>query len=368
MRIRSIATPVFLTLTTLLASLPGCASNGASDPPENPDGEPVSEDDLQKEEESFAPLDATADDLSKAKEASATQFEHQFTLFAIPAPKLTGLSWKSPGALARRTLINEGLGFSRAIGHVAIRVDCGAWNGRPAAHVQTGQSNIGDEFRAMIMKEKAGLGVLFRTVPGELETEALLDGTFKDRYESGRMSFLKHKISGETCHAFLDYVTAYDAGNVEKNYGFVRPSYQEGSGCSAFGMSFMKLGGLLEPYMKTDWTFDVKVPMSLIGGTTNPSNSVGVARLFVLGRPWAREGEAHIRINGWDPTLMFKSLRLQIKEVLKTNPTRVEKRGSALGLIVDKESAVAAPELKNGTYFSGAPSTTDAARFLTADY
>jgi hypothetical protein len=348
----------------LLLSTVACAS---TDETTDDDEAQVSEEELRSEEESFAPLDATESELAKA--GSGAAFANQFTLFAIPAPKLTGLSWKSPGALARRTLINEGLGFSRAIGHVAVRLDCAAIPGKAAAHVQTGQSNVGDAFRTMVLKEKVGLGVLFRTVEGVLETEAELDETFASRYESGRMSFIRTAISGETCHALLDYVKEYDKRDVEKNYGFVRPSYQEGAGCSAFGMSFMKLAGLMEPRMQEEWRFDVKVPMSLIGGSTNPGNSVSVPRLLLLGRPWAREGEAHLRLTGWDPSRMFKSIRLQVKdELAKGNTAAVEKRGKVLGLVLDRRNAKASSALMSGAYFSGTPSSSDPARFLTADY
>jgi hypothetical protein len=358
------AFPVLAFLAFAVAAQSGCASQ-VDDPETNPDDGEVTEADLRAEDaESFAPLEATEAELSGSK-GGARRFDHEFTLFAIPAPKLTSLSWRSPGALARRTLINEGFGFSRAIGHVAIRLDCGAYNGKAAEHRQTGQSNEGDEFRTMVMKEKAGLGVLFRTVSGVLETEEELNVTFKERYENGRITFLRHGISGETCHALLDYIKTYDARDVEKQYGFVRPSHQEGSGCSAFGLSMMKLAGLMEPYMQSEWAFDVKVPMTLIGGTTNPGNSVGVARLFLLGRPWAREGEPNLRINGWDPTMMFKSIRLRAK---KTDAANVESRGKATGIVVDATTRLPSTELKNGTYFKGTPNMSSNDRFLTRDF
>lgn len=341
----------------------GCSAETAS---EDDGGGQVSEEELRSEEESFAPLEATDGELAKAKEPDRV-FDHELTVFAIPAPKLVSLTWKSPGGLARRTLINEGLGFSRAIGHAFVRVDCGAANGKPAAVRQVGQSNVGEEFRNMVIKEKAGLGVLFRTVSGVLESDELLDTTLKDRYGSGRIASIRYGISGEACHALLDYVKEYDKRNVEDEYGFVRPLYQEGSGCSAFAMSFVRLAGLLEPYMAQEWKFDVRIPMSLIGGATNPGNSVSVARLFTIGRGWATPEEPHLRLNGWDPTLMYKSIELRAKQGIKDGKTVVEKRGRALGLVVDKRNAASSPKLLSGTFFSGDPAPNDAKRFLTAE-
>lgn len=341
----------------------GCSAETTS---EDDGGGQVSEEELRSEEESFTPLEATDGELAKAKEPERA-FDHELTVFAIPAPKLVSLNWKSPGGLARRTLINEGFGFSRAIGHAFVRVDCGAITGKPAAVRQVGQSNVGDEFRTMVLKEKAGLGVLFRTVSGVLETQEELDTTLKERYGSGRIASIRYGISGEACHALLDYVNEYDKRNVEDEYGFVRPLYQEGSGCSAFAMSFVRLTNLIEPYMAQEWKFDVRIPMTLIGGTTNPGNSVSVGRLFTLGRGWATPEEPHLRLNGWDPTLMFKSIELRAKQGIKDGKTVVEKRGRALGLVVDKRNVAPSPKLLARTYFSGEPTPNDAKRFLTAE-
>jgi len=232
-------------------------------------------------------------------------------------------------------------------------------------------TDVGEQFRDMVLKEHAGLGVLFRTVPGALETEQVLQSTLDERYrDDGRVAFLRIGISSATCHGLLDYVKEYDAREIEKNYGFVRPSFQEGAGCSAFALSFFKLANLMEPYMAQEWKFDVRVPMTLIGGTTNPGNDVSVVRLLVLGRPWATEAEAHIRLDGWDPTLMFKSIRLRTKDALEngTDGAKVEKRGRALGLVLDRRAVVPSDGLASGRFFRGEPSTTDPARFLTADF
>ena len=270
---------------------------------------------------SLAPLDSTQDELARASQETRA-FEHELTMFAIPAPKLTGLSWATPGSLARGTLFNEGLGLSRGIGHAAVRVDCGATADKPAAHFQGSMTDTGNEFRDMVITEQAGLGVLLRTVAGELEKEEVLQSTLDSRYaDDGRVAFLRIGISSDVCRGLLDYVKDYDARDVEKNYGFVRPSFQEGAGCSAFTLSFMKLANLVEPYMNAEWKFDVLIPMTLIGGASNPGNKVPVTRLLMLGRPWATPAEPHVRLNGWDPTLMYKSIRTRTKNALANGST-----------------------------------------------
>lgn len=351
----------------LVALAPLCALLVACGSTEEPTEEESSSiDELNSgDEESFAATDATDAELARAKQGEA--FENEMTLFAIPAPRLIGLSWKSPGALARRTLINEGLSFSRAIGHAGIRVQCAATETRPAAYFQGSMVSTGDEFRDMVLKEKSGLGVLFRTVPGRVEREDELQSSLDERYRNGRVSYLRMGVSAETCHALLDYAKEYEARGIGAQYGFVRPLHQEGSGCSAFSMAFLKLAGVVEPRMEDEWSFDVRVPMKVIGGATNPGNDVPVWKLFVLTRGWAKETEAHLRINGWDPTLMYKSIRLWAKGALKDGSEVVEKRGKALGIVMDRRDVLASPELRDGTFFRGEPELDNDARFLTQD-
>ncbi|MFO0664520.1 MAG: hypothetical protein U0174_11245 [Polyangiaceae bacterium] len=362
-------TSTILGIATVLSlSAFGCASDAVDDDNALQEGDVVaSEAELKAEQEDFSALDASDEELAKASHA-AKVFDNEFTLYAIAAPKLVGLSWKSPGALARRVLANEGLGASNAIGHVQIGIDCAATATKPAVHIETGQSNVGDDFRKMVMGEKAGLGVMFRTIPGELQTAEDALATLDKQFGKGRATFVRNGVSSETCHALVDYVREYQARGVYKNYGFVRPSYQEGSGCSAFGMSAVKLANLLEPYMENEWKFDVKIPMSLIGGTTNPGNRVGVLRLLLLGRPWAREGEPHLRLNGWDPTLMYKSIQQRAREGIANGSVTVQARGRSLGIVVDRRNVKASSLLLSGTYFKGEPSTTDVNRFRTADF
>jgi hypothetical protein len=316
-----------------------CASPGDS----TEDVAESQEAELGSDEESFAAYDATDDELASA--APSAPLDNELTLFAIPAPRLIGLSWKRPGGLARRTLINNGLGLSRSLGHAAVRVSCGK------EHFQGSVVDTGDDFRKMVLDEKAGLGVLFRTVPGALEREDGLQPTLDERYDNGRLSFIRFALSPETCHALLDYAKAFDAAGVAGQYGFVRPLYREGAGCSAFSMAFLELANLDEPRFRDAWSFDVRVPMSLIGGKDNPDNQVTVLELFTTFRPWAREDEPHKRLIGWDPTKMFTSIRNWARQ----GGAPVERRGRALGLVLDRRHVSARTELANRTFWAGAP-------------
>lgn len=318
----------------------------------------VSEADLGEDDDvqSFADYDATDAELSLAKTASSEG--NELTLYAIPAPKLTGLSWKRPGGLARRTLLSKALGLHRALGHAAVRVDCEATETEPKGHFLGSVVDTDDTFRTMVLKEKAGLGVLLHTVPGSLEPEEDLQATIDERYASGRISFLRFKISPEVCHGLLGYTRELTRLGVANRYGFVRPLYKEGAGCSAFSMAFLELANLDEGRFRDEWSFDVRVPMSLIGGVDNPSNKVSVLNLFFTFRSWAKEDEPHRRLLGWDPTKMFTSIRSMAKGQLRgggASAESVERRGKSLGVVLDRRSVTPRPELAKRTYWAGNP-------------
>src|SRR6185295_3111342 len=108
-------------------------------------------------------------------------------------------------------------------------------------------------------------------------------------YEAGRISFIRFAVSPDVCRGLIGYAREFEERNVAKEYGFVRPLYQEGAGCSAFSMAFLELANLDEARFRDAWSFDVRIPMSLIGGRDNPGNKVSILELFFTFRGWASE-------------------------------------------------------------------------------
>src|SRR3954467_11100820 len=103
-------TPAVLALASILTGAGG-AAEPVTETTEAQDAE------LGAEEQSFSDYDATDDALAAV--GTNTPSDHELTLFAIPAPRLVGLSGKKPGGLARRTLVSNGLGLHRSLGHAA---------------------------------------------------------------------------------------------------------------------------------------------------------------------------------------------------------------------------------------------------------
>ncbi len=287
------------------------------------------------------------------------------TLYAIPAPTSAsnprGVNWDSPGDLVRTGLMNEAQGLSRAIGHVAVNVQCAETSLLPAAHYMSGMTNVSQsEFKDLLLKDQVGLGMLFENVRGELETEARVRSTVSERTASGAMSFLRFQVSAEVCRGLLDYAEAFKRAGVYKKYGLAaRPLFKEGAGCSAYGLSYMQLANLVEPRFTAAWSFDVRVPKwlagttrtPLVGGVMNPSAKVPVARLTSLSQPWATAIEDGYNLFGWDPTLMHNWILKRSEAARVDGSEKVDTLGKAQGLVLDRRTVVPSDALINKAYF-----------------
>lgn len=284
-------------------------------------------------------------------------FANQLTLFAIPSPRPAELSWDSPGKLVRRVLFNQvgnmtGVGFHRTLGHAGVRIECDSAS--PAdAYFQGSMTNVDSaQFNALLTEDRIGLGMLFDNVDGEIESAEVLEETLEERYRNGRVSFLRIGISAETCAGLMDYVRTYEAENVQANYGLAaRPLNREGAGCSAFSMSFLDLANLIEPRYYDEWSFQVRAPADLVGGTQNPDNEVSLWRLFWLTRDWAEPDEEGFDVFGWDPTLMFHSIREMAEDDVRGGGDSAEARGRAIGLVLDRTDVTPRGALLDRTFF-----------------
>ena len=331
-----------------LLGLLGCVG----EPAEPPSLEPV----VPVDDAFGGKADGASDRVMPTGPAPAS-FANQITLFAIPSPRPAELSWESPGKLVRRVLFNKvgnmtGLGFHRTLGHAGIRVECDGVDGDDVFFQGSMTNTDGAQFNRLLTEDRVGLGMLFDNVDGEIESAEVLEETLQTRYDNGRVSFLRIGVSAETCSGLMDYVRAYSEENVQANYGLAaRPLYREGAGCSAFSISFLDLGNLIEPEYYDEWSFQVRAPADLVGGTQNPGNSVSLWRLFWLTRDWATPGEEGFDVFGWDPTLMFHSIRQMAEDDVRAGNDNAEARGRAIGLVLDRTDVVARDALLDRTFF-----------------
>jgi hypothetical protein len=272
--------------------------------------------------------------------AAPPRFPDQITVYAIPAPRPAELSWESPGRLVRSVLVNTAgakLGLmTRTLGHMGVHVQCGReeWKGSMT-------NSVDSEFTDIVVKQKYGLGVLFHNFSGRFERPEELQKSLDERYRNGRVAWVRIGLRPETCARILKYIREFDARKVHRYYGLAaRPLYGEGAGCSAFSMSTVEVAGVMEPAFLKHWTFDVRVPLALIGGPLT-GKKVSIFKAAATTRPWAKPSEPHKRIWGWDPTLAYYWISDAVARVGRgakpvAAPVVTETRGKAVGLVLDR--------------------------------
>lgn len=226
------------------------------------------------------------------------------SVYAIPAPN--GMRWSHPRALALRTFANQ-LGWEHplhknSIGHVFVHLESPSL-GREA---MTGMTSRGPrEDRDLILLDGYGLGVLGADMMGRLETPAELAAALADRSRTGLIARMRFLVRPEASARMFEFLDGFKARGLDDHYGGAnRPRYGEGGGCSAFGLAFMELAGLMRPAYDA-WKVEFRVPLTLYGGPLTGLRA-SIRRVLLEGRRWARPDEPHVASMFWDPTLMYR--------------------------------------------------------------
>lgn len=258
----------------------------------------------------------------------------QLLVYAIPAPR--GIDWRSPRRLALHGLTNgvdlRHLRSKEAIGHVVVEVRSQA-TGRLE---RTGMTvRVRPEQLQLVALDRYGLGILGADMMGHLETPEELAPKLARRMRTGRMAYLRVLLAPATSARLLAFLDQYRARGLDDHYGGAnRPRFGEGGGCSAFGVAFLELAGVMEPEYQS-WRVDFLVPASLYGGPLTGTR-VPVSRVLAFDR-WATPDEHHVASMFWDPSLMFEWMVATWKAESATPTGRwvPESRRRARGLVVD---------------------------------
>lgn len=168
------------------------------------------------------------------------------TVWVIPPAK--GLDWSTPNQLTLSTVkskaqgeINKQLGrvvLPHPIGHLHVSMDC-----EGLRIPLTGQTGGGSEYVVVF----DGMGASFRTFPGALDKYEDVKPDFDARLKSGMIAGLRFKIDQKMCKHMAGFVKEYLKRGAEKKYGGqFRPRRWEGSGCTAFGLAFVEIGGFMK--------------------------------------------------------------------------------------------------------------------------
>ncbi|MBL7664023.1 MAG: hypothetical protein JNM93_02730 [Bacteriovoracaceae bacterium] len=255
---------------------------------------------------------------------------NELTLYFIRSPH--GINWESGTTLARSIIRNYITFEPNFMGHVNIEIKCDQ-DKNPDETVLTGM--IARKLNAvdLLFRHDIGMGILFHSFEGHLETRReLLEKVQNYLVDGDRINFVTFKISAEACTRLKKYHKEYKENGYEKRYGlYNRPLYKEGSGCSAFGASFLELIGLLDEDMKKNWTYSVKIPFKYIG-LPLIKQKVSFLNLLWGNNYWASESEPHKEIFFWDPDKMYQWVKAKYE-----NPGQYQrvKKENSIGLYVD---------------------------------
>lgn len=245
--------------------------------------------------------------------------ECSLTLYFIPSP--LGLNWKTPTTLARDIVKNYAVkgrfgNTRRFMGHVNIELKYND-QGRDV-HILTGM--VASELKAipLLLKEKIGLGIVFHSFPGKLESKEELIPELNRYAQEGnsKMNFCKYLISDSMAKRIENYINEYREKNIGRYYGlFNSPLHGEGAGCSAFGASFLDVMGIVSEEHKKNWANCVKVPHKL-AGLPIKDNKVSFFDLLLKNHKWAENESSH-EIFFWDPDLMYNDTERKLKSLPK---------------------------------------------------
>ncbi|MCO4793242.1 MAG: hypothetical protein KC493_06010 [Bacteriovoracaceae bacterium] len=283
--------------------------------------------------------------------STTVQASDFLTLHIIRSPK--GLDWSTPKSLARTVVGNALSPKNRMIGHVAVEINCEATKNEEAIHEFTGMSNQDSSvYSKQLLFKGIGFGVIFDTYAGRLENsselKAEIEKKMNKKKKKNRYAFVKHFISSKTCRRLASYLSEYRSLGYGEYYGLpLDPLKREGAGCSAFGVSFLQVGGLMRKEFHENWSYNLNVPAGLIGGKFHPEDDIDKVSFFKLyflkksKNQWAKESEEHKKIFFWDPDTMYRWVMKRVQN-MDYPAASISRTGESYGLIF-QSSDVATP-------------------------
>jgi hypothetical protein len=237
--------------------------------------------------------------------------ENSLTLFVATPPKK--LSWKSPSSLLWSTIKSGFKSNFFSIGHAMIDLQCDATKDSGPVNEQTGvTSKQGSDDKDLIVDDGIGMGILFHTFEGELNTREFVKKRLELASElQNRLSTFKILVNEKTCQRLATYLREYKEKGIDSRYGLsLRPRRAEGSGCTAFGASFFEVAGFLSSEIKKAWSVEVDVQESLIGDPSlNKKISIDEILFSEKGQSWAKNGEPSRHLLVYDTQLFDQWIR-----------------------------------------------------------
>jgi len=248
--------------------------------------------------------------------------------------------WKHPHSLLVSTIHNFYFGSKhkpvRTIGHMVIELK------KDTSLLLTAMAiDEMTEFRRSILKDKIGLAVLFKLVAGHMEENAEVQTELIYRTQQSRVAFISFKITDSAYQYLKLYIDSFKLKCYDLLYnGLNRPRAGEGSGCTAFGISFLELINALSPEYTDKWAVKVNVPEKLIGDSATKKR-VSVWRIF-FSFNWTRKNKPSRLLVLYEPYLIYSWIN-KIWDDEQKNPKnkyQLKKMGMAKGIEIDCQTCM----------------------------
>jgi hypothetical protein len=249
-----------------------------------------------------------------AKLDTADVGQNELTIYVIPSK--VKYDWTSPRSLCKSFFRNYKCHFFNKerylLGHAFVELQSPLASGRIFSGMTTDSK---DELKNFVFKQHYGLAILGADTKGKLETENDLELKVQKYSRNGQLAFMTFIISNMAAERMIRFFQSYKAG-IDSNGspgarygGAFWPRYKgEGSGCSAFVISFLDLAGILKEEFD-EWLVKVDIPMELIGGPYNNYKDVRFKDIKKH-RSWASwedpDKALYEHLEMYDPTLIYE--------------------------------------------------------------
>jgi hypothetical protein len=180
-----------------------------------------------------------------------------------------GINWKNPKKLSRMTAINTLIAgkheYGHTLGHLSISVMC-----ENGVEFHTGMERTDlSESKNLVFKKGAGLGTLVHNFKGNIEDEKKVVSSVNysvDKKNGRDLNFVEFLISDTACARAYEYYKAFKESKTWLNYGMTNnPRLCEGSGCTAYGKSYLEIVGFDDDSLLQKWRGEVGLPRNILG-------------------------------------------------------------------------------------------------------
>jgi hypothetical protein len=256
------------------------------------------------------------------------------------------ITWTKPGDVAASAIVNNALAkknvkagrvyYGHPIGHLHVEMQCSKGSETETIAI-TGMTSDDESWTAV----GDGLGIFLREFPGRLDFMETKDGKggrtkvlndLSNRKAAvGYLGIMRFPITWVECKHLSGYYFNYRLDTAYRHYGSqFRPrgftgasGVHEGGGCSAFGVSFIDVAGLLpRPMMTSKWARQLLLGHSLIanvGGRGYPYGSNLIASVADFLWTWPVKAEAPAvasPINGLDEKAWYTQAEFDASQVV----------------------------------------------------